>query len=144
MAGRAVAKGGTLEKLRGRIEQWRLTRSRQGRMPEELWRAAASAARSYGVSPVASELGLGDAALKARTLAVPHRSGQAHAVAKPDGFIETRDIFMSLIHTVELHGGNPFGYLVALLRHHERVADAPGEWMPWNYHHAIETLGTTT
>jgi len=59
MTGRAVAKGGTLEELRGRIQQWRLTRSRQGRMPEELWRAAASAVRSYGVSPVASELGLG-------------------------------------------------------------------------------------
>jgi len=88
MAGRAVAKEATLEELRGRIEQWRLTRSRQGRMPEELWRAAASAAQSYGVSPVASQLGLGYAALKARTLAVPPRSGQAHAAVKPDGFIE--------------------------------------------------------
>jgi len=88
MAGRAVAKEGTLEELRGRIEQWRLTRSRQGRMPEELWRAAAWAARSYGVSPVASQLGLGYATLKARTLAVPPRRGQAHAAAKPDGFIE--------------------------------------------------------
>jgi len=88
MAGRAVVKGGTLEELRGRIEQWRLTRSRQGRIPEELWRAAASAARSDGVSPVASQLGLGYAALKARTLAMPQRSGQAHAAAKPDGFIE--------------------------------------------------------
>ncbi len=75
MAGRAVAKEATLEELRGRIEQWRLTRSRQGRMPEELWRAAASAARSDGVSPVASQLGLGYAALKARTLAVPCHTG---------------------------------------------------------------------
>jgi len=54
------------------------------------------------------------------------------------------DIFMSLIHTVELHGGNPFDYLVTLLRHHERVADEPGEWMPWNYRQAIEALRTAT
>jgi len=33
-------------------------------------------------------LGLGYAALKARTLAVPPRSGQAHAAVKPDGFVE--------------------------------------------------------
>lgn len=44
---------------------------------------------------------------------------------------------MSLIHTVELCDGNPFGYLVALLRHSEAVAEAPGEWMPWNYQQAL-------
>jgi transposase len=43
------------------------------------------------------------------------------------------DIFMSLIHTVELGGGLPFEYLAALLRHHEAVALAPADWMPWNY-----------
>jgi transposase len=48
------------------------------------------------------------------------------------------DTFMSLIHTVELGGGNPFDYLVALLRHHERVADNPEDWMPWNYREALE------
>jgi hypothetical protein len=47
------------------------------------------------------------------------------------------DVFMSLIHTVELCKGNPFDYLVALLRHPEAVARAPGEWMPWNYQQAL-------
>jgi len=47
------------------------------------------------------------------------------------------DIFMSLIHTTELCHGNPFEYLVALLRNHEEVADSPADWMPWNY---LETL----
>lgn len=47
------------------------------------------------------------------------------------------DVFMSLIHTVELCEGNPFDYLVALLRHPEAVAQAPGEWMPWNYQQAL-------
>jgi hypothetical protein len=43
------------------------------------------------------------------------------------------DIFMSLIHTAELGSANPFEYLVALQRHHEAVARAPADWMPWNY-----------
>jgi len=49
------------------------------------------------------------------------------------------DVFMSLIHTVELCEGNPFDYRVALLRHPEAVAQAPGEWMPWNYQQALAT-----
>ncbi|MBZ4423364.1 IS66 family transposase [Myxococcus sp. RHSTA-1-4] len=52
------------------------------------------------------------------------------------------DVFMSLIHTVELCEGNPFDYLVALLRHPEAVADAPGEWMPWNYQQALAAEDT--
>jgi len=28
---------------------------------------------------------------------------------------------------------SPVHYLLALLRNHERVRTAPGEWMPWNY-----------
>jgi transposase len=47
------------------------------------------------------------------------------------------DVFMSLIHTVELCEGNPFDYLVALLRQYEAAAEAPGEWMPWNYKQAL-------
>jgi hypothetical protein len=43
------------------------------------------------------------------------------------------DIFMSLIHTSELNGVDPFAYLVALQRHHEVVAESPADWLPWNY-----------
>ncbi len=43
------------------------------------------------------------------------------------------DLFMSIIHTAELAKIDVFGYLVALQRHHERVAEAPSAWMPWNY-----------
>jgi len=50
------------------------------------------------------------------------------------------DIFMSLIHTAELCGVQPFPYLVALLRHHEAAADDPAAWMPWNYHDALAVL----
>jgi len=43
------------------------------------------------------------------------------------------DLYLSLIHTCELNGGNPFEYLAALQRHAADVNAAPGEWMPWNY-----------
>ncbi len=47
------------------------------------------------------------------------------------------DLFMSLIHTCELNDVPPFEYLVALLRHEDRVAARPAEWMPWNYREAL-------
>ncbi len=40
---------------------------------------------------------------------------------------------MSLIHTCELNGANPFDYLTELLRHADEVKQKPSEWMPWNY-----------
>jgi hypothetical protein len=43
------------------------------------------------------------------------------------------DLFMSLIHTAELHQVEPFDYLVALLRHAAALALDPAAWMPWNY-----------
>jgi len=48
------------------------------------------------------------------------------------------DLFMSLIHTCELNGANPFDYLTELQRHSEALKRDPSEWMPWNYR---ETLG---
>lgn len=50
------------------------------------------------------------------------------------------DIFMSLIHSCELNGVQPFEYLVALLRHHEKAAEAPTEWMLWNYRETLSRL----
>ena len=50
------------------------------------------------------------------------------------------DVFMTLIHTAELHGVNAFGYLVELLRHAREVRDHADAWMPWNYR---ETLRQT-
>jgi len=50
------------------------------------------------------------------------------------------DLFMSLIHTCELNGANPFDYLVALLRHPEQLRETPADWMPWNYQQSLEQL----
>ena len=48
------------------------------------------------------------------------------------------DIFMSLIHTAELSGVNPFDYLTELLRHPREVYDAADTWMPWNYGRQVD------
>jgi hypothetical protein len=50
------------------------------------------------------------------------------------------DLFMSLIHTAELCGANPFDYLVALQRHAAAVSEEPARWMPWNYTEALAQL----
>jgi hypothetical protein len=40
---------------------------------------------------------------------------------------------MSLIHTCNLAGGNPFEYLTALQLHITEIRADPHLWMPWNY-----------
>jgi hypothetical protein len=50
------------------------------------------------------------------------------------------DLFMSIIHTAELAKVDVFGYLVALQRHYERVAENPAAWMPWNYTRALALI----
>lgn len=52
------------------------------------------------------------------------------------------DLYMSLIHTCELNGANPFDYLTQVQRHAEQVAAAPASWLPWCYRdrftHAVD------
>jgi transposase len=52
------------------------------------------------------------------------------------------DLFMSLIHTCELNGANPFDYLTELLRHAAELKQHPSEWMPWNYRDTLARLAT--
>jgi hypothetical protein len=47
------------------------------------------------------------------------------------------DVYMALIYTTELHGGDPFRYLTALMTHDKEVAARPAEWLPWNYASAL-------
>jgi hypothetical protein len=51
------------------------------------------------------------------------------------------DLFMSLIHTAELCGANPFDYLTQLQRHTDVLAHDPAAWMPWNYRKTLERAG---
>ena len=47
------------------------------------------------------------------------------------------DLWMSLIHTAEWCGANPFDYLTELQRHAEELKQTPSEWMPWNYRETL-------
>jgi hypothetical protein len=49
------------------------------------------------------------------------------------------DVFMSLIHTCQLAGENPFQYLTALLKNGSKVARAPEKWFPWNYRDTLSS-----
>ena len=42
------------------------------------------------------------------------------------------DVFMSLIHTCELCGVNPFDYVTELERHAGELRGNPQHWMPWS------------
>lgn len=50
------------------------------------------------------------------------------------------DLFMSLIHTCELNGANPFDYLTELQRHAEEIKRKPSEWVPWYYREALARM----
>lgn len=52
----------------------------------------------------------------------------------------TGDLYMSLIHTADLAGVNAVEYLTALQQHATNLAQAPSEWMPWNYDQALPRL----
>ena len=53
------------------------------------------------------------------------------------------DLFMSLIHTCELSGANPFEYLSELQKHPAELAAKPSAWMPWNYAETLERAGVS-
>jgi transposase len=52
------------------------------------------------------------------------------------------DLFMSLIHTCELNGTDPFDYLTELQRHARELAANPSAWMPWDYRETLARLAT--
>jgi transposase len=50
------------------------------------------------------------------------------------------DLFMSLIHTCELCGANPFGYLTRLQRHAAELEQSPSPWMPLELSRDVSTV----
>jgi transposase len=55
---------------------------------------------------------------------------------------EVGDLFMSLIHTAELCGANPFDYLTQLQRHSGEMKENPSQWMAWNYRDTLQQTDT--
>lgn len=49
------------------------------------------------------------------------------------------DLFMSLMHTCQMAGENPFDYLTQLLKHGRQIKEAPQNWMPWNYQQSLSS-----
>jgi hypothetical protein len=47
---------------------------------------------------------------------------------------------MSLIHTCNLAGVNPFDYLTALQKHSADLAQHPEKWLPWNYNNPSSSV----
>ncbi|MEW6252820.1 MAG: IS66 family transposase [Planctomycetota bacterium] len=54
------------------------------------------------------------------------------------------DVFMSLIHTCQLCGANPFDYLNALQNHAAALSVNPVRWLPWNYRDEAGTCNVAT
>ena len=53
------------------------------------------------------------------------------------------DIHMTVIHTCNLNGVNPFDYLTALQRHYAAVYANPSAWLLWNYKNALAAVEST-
>ena len=53
------------------------------------------------------------------------------------------DLYMSLIHTCELNGVNPFDYLTELQKHAKELSLHPDRWMPWNYRQMLQETDVT-
>ena len=52
------------------------------------------------------------------------------------------DMFMGLIHTCSYAEVNPFEYFTELQRHSAQVLENPAQWLPWNYHLAVQSLNS--
>jgi len=49
------------------------------------------------------------------------------------------DLYLSILHTCELNGVNPFHYLLEALKHELDVREHPEDWMPWNYQKRLDS-----
>lgn len=63
--------------------------------------------------------------------AILHRKNAMFYKTEHGAFIG--DLFMSLIHTCNLAGINPFDYITELVKHSSLLFKHPGKWLPWNY-----------
>ena len=68
---------------------------------------------------------------RALKTAIVHRKNSLF-YKTPEG-ARVGDLFMSLIHTCQLAGENPYHYLTQLQIHSAAVGQDPQRWLPWNY-----------
>lgn len=68
---------------------------------------------------------------RALKMAIRHRNNSLFY--RSERGAKVGDLYMSLIHTAQLHGENAFEYLTVLLSHASDIADDPAAWLPWNF-----------
>ncbi len=73
---------------------------------------------------------------RALKLAVLHRKNALFFKTQRGAHVG--DLFMSLIHTCQLAGENPFEYLTQLFRNALKVAKSPAKWLPWSYREMLQ------
>lgn len=87
--------GSSIEGVRQQVKQWRKTRANRGKMPKELWDAAAALAREQGVYPVSRALRISYDSLKKHASEVAEvRTGIAikRQARQSAGFVECGSI----------------------------------------------------
>ena len=72
--------------------------------------------------------------------AILHR--QNVLVYKTQNGAEVGDLFMSLNHSCELHGANPFAYLTELQKYSGELSRSPQQCMPLNYRKTLAQKST--
>ncbi|MEW5906713.1 MAG: IS66 family transposase [Elusimicrobiota bacterium] len=60
---------------------------------------------------------------------------------KTDNGARVGDLYMTLIHTCEMNGADPFDYLTQVQRHAKDVRQRPERWLPWTYPKATPHAG---
>jgi hypothetical protein len=75
-----------------------------------------------------------------RALKMTIRNRKASLFYRSQRGAHVGDVYMTLIHTAELHRQNTSDYLTALQRNYKAVADKPADWMPWNYRQTLADL----
>jgi len=70
---------------------------------------------------------------------IPHKRNGALFYKTLSG-AEVGNLFISLIHTCELNGANPFHYLTELQRQGELLKHRPSAWTPWNQRDTLARL----
>jgi hypothetical protein len=119
-----------MRKVYRRLRRWRSSHARREPLSDSLCAAAGELAREHGINRTAEALHLEYGKLKERAEALGQENGA-----------EVGDLFMSLIHTCELNGANPFYYLTELQKHASELAKNPAAWMPWNYRETLKQTG---
>ncbi len=74
---------------------------------------------------------------RALKMAIIHRKNSLF-YKTPEG-AKVGDLFMSLIHTCQLAGENPYHYLTQLQIHSAEVQKDPQRWLPWNYRQMLSS-----